>query len=385
MATDLENARSGNHVPALDGVRGLAILAVLTYHGVFYSGSRSSHVVDATFRQLMSCGWAGVDLFFVLSGFLITGILLDSRESPQYYRSFYARRVLRIFPLYFVFLASFIWLLPLVREMEPQFATMKQEQVWYWTYLINVRVAMEGWPEVKLLGHFWSLAVEEQFYLVWPFVVLSFNRTTLYRICVGCIVGSLALRIWLLFNGLPVAAYVLPFARLDSLAMGGLLAIWVRDPGAYPAVARYAPKVLLACSGLIAGIFVIKGAFWPWGRFVHTLGLSIVAVASSSLIATVLFRPDATWLGGVFRSSPMRFLGKYSYGIYVVHHPVIMILGRSRLGASEWPTWGGAEILGQLFVLVAGGAFSIILALVSWNLLEAPMLRLKDRFPYWPS
>ena len=381
-ATDLELARRGKHVPALDGVRGLAILVVLLYHGVLYGGVRPVTAVDQAFRQLFSCGWAGVDLFFVLSGFLITGILLDSRDSPDSYRAFYARRVLRIFPLYFVFLAAFIWLLPLVREMEPAFATFRQEQAWYWTYLINWRIAAEGWPEYNALAHFWSLAVEEQFYLVWPFVVLSLRRSTLTWICVACIVGALALRIWLVFNGLTLGAYVLTPARLDALAMGGLLSIWVREPATHARLTRFAPPVLLVCLAAIVTVFVVQRSLWPVGPLVHTAGLSVVALASASLVATLLFRPGAKTLSGFFRSPALRFLGKYSYGIYVLHHPVIIIVGRSRLGGAEWEWIGGTQLLGQIAAMSIGIGLSIVLAVISWHVLEEPFLRLKRRFPY---
>jgi peptidoglycan/LPS O-acetylase OafA/YrhL len=222
---------------------------------------------------------------------------------------------LRIFPLYFAFLAATLWILPLVREMEPEFASFREEQVWYWTYLFNWRVAFEGWPEFTPLGHFWSLAVEEQFYLVWPFVVLFFRRATLAWICVGCILGSLALRVWFVAEGHPIAAYVLTPVRLDALAMGGLLAIWVRNPATHAALARYAPKLLLACLVSVAMVFVIHRSFWPWGPVTLTLGLSMAVLASASLMATLLLRPEPAWLPGVFRSRVMRFLGRYSYGI----------------------------------------------------------------------
>jgi peptidoglycan/LPS O-acetylase OafA/YrhL len=366
----------------LDGVRGLAILAVLLYHGVLYSGSRSGHFIDQTLRQLVSFGWSGVDLFFVLSGFLITGILLDSRDSPNYYRSFYARRVLRIFPLYFAFLAGFIFVLPMFGRWRSMVEVIQHNQFWYWTYLVNWRIGLEGWSQFFELGHFWSLAVEEQFYLFWPFVVLSFRPATLVRICIACIVGALVLRLWLVLNGYPIGAYVLTPSRLDALALGALLALWVRDPTTHAALTRYAPRVLVICVVTIASIFVLNRSFWPTGEFTLTLGLSIVALASASLMATLLFRPEARLLAGIFRSSPMRFLGKYSYGIYVIHHPVIIVLGRSRLGGAEWRQWGETEIIGQLLATALGIGLSIALAWLSWHVLEAPFLRLKKRFPY---
>ncbi len=164
------SSTASDHRPALDGVRGIAILVVFLYDCLKLP---SGGIVNLLGRKLSSAGWTGVDLFFVLSGFLITGILLDSRGQPGYFRSFFARRSLRIFPLYFTALwVTFVgvpWLAHFWSPAAPvaqRVAVLSQDQVWFWTYMQNWMFAFRGiWPDVNYLNHFWSLAVEEQFYL----------------------------------------------------------------------------------------------------------------------------------------------------------------------------------------------------------------------------
>src|SRR6185503_19750329 len=162
------SSASRSHVPSLDGIRGLAIAIVLVHNGTFIlHGSHAT--LPKVAAAVAAAGWLGVQLFFVLSGFLITGILLDSRTRPQFFRTFYTRRTLRIFPLYYAFLASALFIVPLLANVPDWHATALRNQVFYWTYTSNwanpLGYAIPG------LSHFWSLAVEEQFYLFWPVVV----------------------------------------------------------------------------------------------------------------------------------------------------------------------------------------------------------------------
>lgn len=385
MPADLERARRGGHVRSLDGVRGLAILLVLVYHCILYGGMHPQVALDRVVYRVGSAGWLGVDLFFVLSGFLITGILLDSRRSPSYFRTFYSRRVLRIFPLYFVFLAGFIWILPSIRSMGPEFDSLRQQQIWYWTYLTNVRIALDGWPAYSALGHFWSLAVEEQFYLVWPFVVYACRRETLVRICLACLVIPLLLRIALVLAGESTAAHVLTITRMDALAAGALLAAQIRRHGTGEGVFRYRRIILGASLVIVGAMFVRYRALWPEIPVVNTLGLSVITLGAASLLATLLYEGGTRRLSAAFEHPALRFLGKYSYGIYVLHHPLVIYLGRSRVAAGEWPTLWGSQMPGQLAVIALGSGLSIAAALVSWKLLESPLLGLKRRFPYTPA
>src|SRR5258706_538487 len=187
----------GGHIPALDGLRGVAILLVLVLHFAPYAPGLQAPTVllDRLYLRVSGIGWTGVDLFFVLSGYLITGILYDTRGSKHYFRQFYARRFLRIFPLYYVALALFLIILPWPHSFDSVIRELRGDAVWYWTYLYNMRVAATGFLPSSALGHFWSLAVEEQFYLIWPIVVLWLGRKHLIVTCAVAVVAALACRL----------------------------------------------------------------------------------------------------------------------------------------------------------------------------------------------
>ena len=192
MVTAEGGVRSRSHLAGLDGVRGLAILLVLAIHflGMRTPQGRGQYLLV----KAAGYGMLGVDLFFVLSGFLITGLLLDGRTEPRPLRNFYARRVLRIFPLYFGVLVACYLVLPLVLSLPPAFAAVRTHQAWLWTFTSNLFTAIHGsWTSLNYLSHFWSLAIEEHYYLLWPLVVLAVQPRTLERISIGVVAGALLL------------------------------------------------------------------------------------------------------------------------------------------------------------------------------------------------
>ncbi|MCA9001464.1 MAG: acyltransferase, partial [Planctomycetes bacterium] len=222
----LEPAR---HLPALDGVRGLAIILVMIQHFFPFNDRGTSLLDDVVFGLANRC-WMGVDLFFVLSGFLITGILWRSRGKAHYFRNFYMRRVLRIFPAYYLLLAIFFLLLPALGNaaLDAYLADSAPDAIWHWTYLSNFRIAWRGeWYEQLIPNVFWSLAIEEQFYMVWPAVVWLLSRRALYGLCTLLFCLALALRWHLAVD--PdvnwVTRFVLTPTRMDGLVLGSLLAL----------------------------------------------------------------------------------------------------------------------------------------------------------------
>jgi len=218
-------------IPGLDGVRGLAVLLVIAYH--YRLALRSEDVFSKIWIHGSSLGWCGVDIFFVLSGFLITGILLDMKGTPHYFRNFYARRTLRIFPLYFGVLAVVYLLLPLIARarLAPDYWPFHHWQMWQWTYLTNFGMAIHGPPAAMTsqisLGHFWTLSVEEHFYLFWPAIVFALSPRQLKAACIFLGGAALILRCVLAFGHLNLIGLT-PF-RLDTLCLGGLLAIYARE------------------------------------------------------------------------------------------------------------------------------------------------------------
>jgi peptidoglycan/LPS O-acetylase OafA/YrhL len=369
------------HVPALDGVRGIAVSAVLALHfGVAADfTNRFPSTVSNWFERVLYAGWAGVDLFFVLSGFLITSILLASKEGTHYFRRFYARRLLRIFPLYYTALVLGLVLLPrfapehawgLLREGE-------SGDVWLWTYTVNIGLAfgLIAMP-VASLSHFWTLAIEEQFYLVWPWVVRVTSARGLLRICVGVAFTALAMRVaWVVLGYDPEGAYRFTLTRADSLTIGGAVAILMRDERWRTRLTKVAGLTFVASFAAAALTFAAVPRFYPSHPLVVTLGHTILGVLSASLIV-VAVRPDSwRWLA----SRTLRALGKYSYGIYVWHFP----LQRALL---DWygfqPPASGARGVDTVVFLAAGIGGSLILGWISYLVIERPFLRLKRFFLY---
>src|SRR5262249_55951728 len=227
--------RRGAYLRELDGVRGVAILLVMLFHfgAVVSEGGAPTGAASKLVQRAVGAGWCGVDLFFVLSGFLITGILYDTKGQPGYYRTFYARRTVRIFPLYYGLLVASFLVRPWAGLGPP---APEGYQGWFWLYLANVLRVVHGGEACGRLEHFWSLAVEEHFYLIWPFVVRTLGRAALLRACVGVGVAALAFRAFAVAKGWPFAAYMLTPARVDTMAVGAWLALAARGPGGAAAV-----------------------------------------------------------------------------------------------------------------------------------------------------
>ena len=376
--------RLGGHLPALDGVRGVAILLVVLLHFRDYT-TRSATLDDRIFLWLASGGWMGVDLFFVLSGFLITGILLDAKGAPHYFKNFYMRRALRIFPLYYAVLALHILALPLVEPAgSPELRTLLERQGWYWGYLTNVFGALyPSGAEVYGLGHFWSLAIEEQFYLVWPLVIWLTPARRVQAVCLGAVAVSLGLRIWLNAAGAhPMVAYMLTPAHMDGLALGGLVAVEIRKPrGRALIAASWKPAVAIAGVFLLYLVYRTGSLRWepPIPNVVIFAALSLLFAGVVG--ATVVAEPG-TVFQRVFGNPVLRSFGKYSYAIYVFHNPIAYWMHRAGFSVADLPTVGGSHLPARLLYILLGTTLSYAVAVASWHLLEKRFLALKDRFPY---
>lgn len=285
--------------PALDGIRGIAVVAVMIFHFFLFGRMVPARGLDRAAAAVANTGWVGVDLFFVLSGFLITGILFDARGEPRFLRTFYARRVLRICPVYFGVLVVFFLVLPRLFPSSAAVHANTTGQIWFWTYLSNVQIALYGWSASSVyVDHFWSLAIEEQFYLLWPFAVALISRQSLVRTC-GVIVGaSLLLRIWLHAHGLQTAAFVLTATRMDSLAIGAALALAVRDAAQLRTVLRWVRPLLATTITLLAVICLARGGFEKSDPVVGTVGYTLIGLTFSGVLLLAITAPEGTsgWL-----------------------------------------------------------------------------------------
>jgi peptidoglycan/LPS O-acetylase OafA/YrhL len=241
---------------------------------------------------------------------------------------------------------------------------------------------LKGWPPFEPFVHFWSLAVEEQFYLVWPWVVLVSTRRTLRLVCLGIVVGSLGLRAALTTNGQPLAAFVLTPARMDALALGGLIAVIARESEGLSRLARWAWPTVMASVVLLGLIFMSRHTLGPTrDPVVQTIGFTLLAILSAGTLVIALAAPSGSATGRFFAHRVLRFLGRYSYGLYVFHVPVIRFAALL-FGVGSTPRLAGSHLADQVAFTVATAAVSLAAALVSWHLFEAPMLRLKALFPY---
>jgi peptidoglycan/LPS O-acetylase OafA/YrhL len=376
------NVDGGNRIPALDGIRGIAILLVLIHHFTFFSGMRPSILVDKLYYHVAYAGWVGVDLFFVLSGFLITGILYDTKGGSHYFRNFYIRRCLRIFPLYYGFLFIYFFVAPELLSISDTFSLPKENQIWYWTYLTNVKIALDGWPEGSFIGHFWSLAVEEQFYLFWPVIVLLFRRKKLIIVCIVFIAGSLVTRFLLGQGGHRIAAYVLTAARMDALSMGALIALVARGRNGASYLSRISrPAFFLSLFAL--SIIVISGRGLETGnQYVYTVGFTLLAVLFGAMLLLSITSLRQSYLSRLVSKPGLCFLGRYSYGIYVIHLPIVFLLLNLGLSINVAQSFRGSQFVG--LILFSAIAFSLTLgtSLLIWYLLESPFLKIKEHFSY---
>jgi len=363
-------------VGALDGLRGLAILMVLFVH---FLGDFEAHT--PTERLLVkgaNYGVWGVDLFFVLSGFLITGILWDSRSSPGYFRTFYVRRTLRIFPLYYATLFLLLVAAPVLGHGAPGGLDETAEHgAWLWTYTSNVYLATAGAWSLPYVSHFWSLAVEEQYYLLWPFVVLACSRRALLAVCGASALFALGLRIVLARSGASdVALVALTPCRLDALCVGAGLALATRSFGVARVGQAARPWALLFPAGVLL-VSVWNVAVGSFREVAIPLRGTLVALSFGALLVTALVTPAASLLGRALNGNYLRFLGKYSYGTYVFHGIIAYELDR-RVTIDGVTTWLGSRPGAMILQAVVGASLAVVAAVASYELFEKHFLRLKD-------
>jgi peptidoglycan/LPS O-acetylase OafA/YrhL len=369
-------------VPALDGVRGLAIALVLLYH--FVAQTVPTNALEAAVVRPLSYGLLGVDLFFVLSGFLITGILYDARQERHGLRNFYMRRLLRIFPLYYGVLAVVFLLPSLVPALRgTELARLRDHQAWAWLYGVNVYLARAGGWTLSYIEHFWSLAVEEHFYLVWPFVVFALARRP--RALMGAALSlaalSFAARVAAALLGVNlVAVTVLTPFQLDALCLGGFFAVWLRQPGGEAAVRRTIAPLALAALGLLIVQFALHRLMGGGVPLMRAARGGAFRLFFAALLLYALFAPAASAAGRFFRSRPMIALGKYSYGLYVYHHFLSYAFATHRTEFALAAVVGSHTL--AVVVQAAGGiALSVAVAWASYEGFEKRFLRFKRRWP----
>jgi peptidoglycan/LPS O-acetylase OafA/YrhL len=367
---------TGTHIPALDGLRGMAIACILCVHLFVRNPRPEGSAITRLITAVMASGWIGVDLFFVLSGFLITGILYDTRTAPGFFRNFYARRALRIFPLYygFILLVVSISLLQGYRWHGLGLAL-------YLTYTVNCWAAWYTSAPWINMNHFWSLCIEEQFYILWPAAVFFLARKrSIVVFALGGAGLSLLFRVWAQVSGLVVAhpyiQYSFTPARLDGLLLGAVLAVGIRSKYR-TAILAWGPRVLSVLLVFWLGWISLLGPLPALGNpFISTVGVTLLAVTGAGLVTSVL--RAGSLAAKLFSTRVLRFLGRYSYGLYVFHYSI-----HATLDERIW-SWTTAHSHSKVLPILASGvivlALSVALAMLSFHYFESPLLRFKTRF-----
>lgn len=360
---------SSRQISALDGIRGVAIFWVVLHNATAMELAPTSNWLRL-FPLLASRGWIGVQLFFALSGFLITASLLDSQHSPHYFRDFYAKRALRILPLYYTVLFALLVILP--RFIALPYSHEHQAPLWFF---------IGNWtrPFPNGFGHFWSLAVEEQFYLVWPLVFWPLAPRRPLTVCLWIAVGALLLRCVLAAYGAdPGTLYGNTACRMDALALGGAAACVLRMPDLF-AIARQRQSDVAAAALLVFLVgFPLTHVYDNSRLSGETLGYSLLALSSALFVMWVaLLDGRAPYgIGWLLNWAPLRSCGKYSYAMYVFHNILHKLVGEPWLIARF-----GKPPVPIAFIYGLGVfAISYVVAFCSYHALEKHFLKLKRFF-----
>lgn len=365
------------HIPIVDGLRGIAILLVLWNHAPFlfrdlpeFSVQQSPWAVMGPFWRMSLGGWIGVDLFFVVSGFLITSILIRVKEEAGSLLAFWGRRALRILPLAMLYLAALFVLIRLddPLNMLPSFDAWP----WYAFYLGNIHITINGWQPLAVMI-LWSLSIEEQFYVVWPFLVQACNGRQILRWSIGCIVLAPIVRA-LTFSmvGYP-ATYVFTFCRIDALAAGAAVAVLYSAREWREQITASCRRLAIPALAMIMLILLVPfspsaSQTRPW--FFSVFGYSGIAVSFAILLMASLQTQGS--IKDVLTSRVLTFLGKRCYGLYLWH---VLAGGVAIVAIQQWN-------IGFYGHLVLWLALLLMMASVSWLCFEEPILRLKRFLPY---
>jgi peptidoglycan/LPS O-acetylase OafA/YrhL len=365
------------YIPALDGLRFLAVALVLVDH---WSG-------DAMPFQ---ASYLGVCLFFVLSGFLITRILLNAKQRDEKLernhsfslKQFYIRRTIRIFPVYYLTLGILY-----ILNVEP----VRDKIIWLLTYNTNNYIAIyERW--LGSVDHLWSLAVEEQFYLFFPFLILFLGWKNLSKMLYLCIILSVGLRLFFYLRGDEwVRPYVLVFTCLDAFGIGGLFAYYVWQ-GKQRVIEFFGGWLPIGMS-LVAYILIViwSKSYGEGHNFVTDVLLRLFeSLLSISIIGKIVvneYQQTANWLTRLLSSAVLVYIGKISYGIYIYHNfvynfyhtPDSSFISRA---LNKLQSVVSEPVLFQITKICFLSAITIIMASFSWFLIEKPINKFKERFGY---
>jgi peptidoglycan/LPS O-acetylase OafA/YrhL len=371
MAEAMGPPDSSRRIPQLDGLRGVAIAMVLVYH---LAGGVAG--IQPQFPALIAFpinfGWSGVDLFFVLSGFLIGGILLDARQSPNYFRVFYRRRVCRIFPMYFASLAAYLLAVHFVQAPETPYLL---HPVIPWqatvTFMQNFWMAFRNQPGAWALAPTWSLAVEEQFYLTLPALIYFVKPERLVWVLTGGIILAPLIRLAIFLANpklIHAMAFLLP-CRMDSLLFGVLIAYFLRKPGAWDTLRAHRRHLWTAVEVLTVLCVLMMAFRTEYSAPVLLVGYDLLALLFSGILLLALLEDS---IAGLLRAKWLMALGTISYCVYLIHE---LVFGMTYLALKPYTTSWAATVILTLVLIV-------IIAKLSWEYFEKPLVKFGHRAHY---
>jgi peptidoglycan/LPS O-acetylase OafA/YrhL len=373
-----DSAIVSGHLPALDGLRGIAILLVMVFHFT----ESYLHSLGGVLYKASNVGWCGVDLFFVLSGFLITGILYDAKNDGHYFRKFYMRRVLRIFPLYYGYLFAIFVLWPLAHQYSGFVHKDISEEIRLWSYLTNYDYAFFSHPLITKfhLAHFWSLAIEEQFYLIWPFVIFFCPLKTAVRVCLAGILVALLTRLFLVAGHVnPIVIFNLTPCRMDSLSVGALCALLIRADLNLSKLLRGALLIALFSGAGLLLLLSRRGESDPDSPLMQSIGYSLFAFFFAGITLLSLRSSKDSILAWLLSCPLLALFGFYSYAIYVFHYPLVQTFDQW-FPVETFSSHLHSRTLGIAAHVLCSVLVSLFIAVLSWNLYEKHFLKLKKYF-----
>ncbi len=349
----------GKYVKEFDGWRGVGILFVVLAH---------------YFPKYFIGSWVFMEMFFVMSGFLITGILLDTKGKANYFKSFIFRRIFRVFPIYYLSLIIFLFLLP-TAWMDVTY--QREHQVWFWLYIQNWLFSVEGWPAMKGLSHYWSLAIEEQFYIMWPFIVFLFSKNNLIRFCVFLFFFSLIFRnVGLNMGFVPPFQYVATFARMEGIVLGAIIAVLVRTNKSVLERLTIPVTVIAGIGSVI--VFILAKTMHMEYSLNYMINYTLVDIFFAGLIVLTLCKDRLLKLKYLFNLKVFKQLGIMSYSIYIFHLPIQII--SNNLFYDYFFEMNNHVNLSKLYCVIIAFFITIPVVYIVHKLVEVPMWRVKRFF-----
>ncbi len=356
-----------NH-KSLDGIRAIGILMVLFKH--FYGA-----LLNVSFF------WTSIDLLFALSGLLITGILIETKNSPNYFKNFYIRRALRIFPLYYLLIFIFLFYILFITNSPQSLKYFTNNIGYFLFYCQNWYFINYGIPDGGHLNHTWSLAVDEQIYILWPLLIfLCKNKSQLIWLCITTILFSLFFRLWYINFYLssvpldPYAAFHNTFCRIDSFAAGSLLYCLMRF-NVFFLNTKNALILFFATIFLVIIIGLKDNNFNFTGYYMNSYGFTLMGLNFMTWIY-FSFTTKNKFLIFILQNSLLRYIGKISYSLYVFHWFILMLL---------LPTFNiffkrilnqNSNFLSITFCVVT----TFVISALSYKYFEKPIIKLKKKF-----